>query len=495
MSNYVDNVADNLDRHILFNMPLRKAIALFSALLFIIVALSSSFAYYFSMRKILKENLVQELKQTLNTKQLLLKSEFDKEILILKVLSENSVIGEYFTNPSNEEAKKESFALLSYHKKYFSDTTLSWISIVDSNYYINGKLKEKYNASDPRHAWLFKFFNNKNSSIFNVGYDDLDNYTHYLFTNYPVKHKGNIIGIISSRISLSDFMNKLHLPENIFIFDESGTIVGAANEHAVKEKRTLKELLGDAQSEKIMKRTRTMNKSSSTILHFGNLQYIVNSTERIGLFFVIKDEINMAKIFKERATAVFIALLFIMLLVFFIFNKLISHILKPINKQMMSYIESSLLDELTKLPNRRFFNMRIEDEWNRAVRGKYSLSFLMLDIDRFKSYNDKYGHLEGDRLLRDVSRIFSYCVNRTSDFAARFGGEEFCVILPNTSISGAKKIAENIRISMERADKATISIGVACKTPGLEDNMQSFIDLADQKLYEAKNTGRNKVCG
>jgi diguanylate cyclase (GGDEF)-like protein len=152
------------------------------------------------------------------------------------------------------------------------------------------------------------------------------------------------------------------------------------------------------------------------------------------------------------------------------------------------------MDELTKLPNKRFFNLRMEDEWNRAIRGNYSLSFLMMDLDKFKSYNDTHGHLEGDRLLRDVARIFSYSVNRTSDFTARFGGEEFCVILPNTKENGAKKIAENVRISMERTGKATISIGMACKVPRLEDDMQEFIDWADKKLYEAKNTGRNKVC-
>jgi len=160
---------------------------------------------------------------------------------------------------------------------------------------------------------------------------------------------------------------------------------------------------------------------------------------------------------------------------------------KPVNRNMLAYIEANLIDELTKLPNKKFFDIRMEDEWNRAIRGKYHLSFLMMDLNKFKEYNETHGNLEGNRLLREVARIFSYCVNRTSDFASRLGGDKFCIILPNTNEDGAKKIAENIRISMERTGKSTISIGLACKIPNLEDDMHEFIAQAGQRLYEIKN--------
>jgi len=175
-----------------------------------------------------------------------------------------------------------------------------------------------------------------------------------------------------------------------------------------------------------------------------------------------------------------------------LFSSLLN-VFKPVNKNVLAYVEASLMDELTKLPNKKFFYVRMEDEWNRAIRGKYPISFLIMDLDKFKSYNETNGNLEGDRLLREVARIFSYCVNRTSDFASRFGVDEFYVILPNTNEEGARKIAENVRISMERTGKATISIGLVCKVPSLEDDMQEFIVQAGQRLYEAKNTGKNKV--
>jgi len=493
MSNYVDNVIDDLDRQILFNMPLRKAVILFSALLFTIITLSSSAAYYFSMRKILNENLAQELKQTLDMRYFLLRAELQKKSMLLKALSEYPDIKAYFSSSDDENAKKPGLDVFEQYKNYFNSKMIGWISTSDSNYYVNGQFMEKYSDSNPKHSWFFEVLERENVPTIRVDFDYLNRQIYDLYINYPVYSEGKIIGVISGRISLFEFVNRLHIPENIFVFDDNGIVIGAADEKIAKEKKTLKELFG-SQGEEVLKTALALDKKSSETFSIGRTQYVVNSTERLDLFLMAKDSVDISKILRERASMVFIALLLLMLLVFVVFNKLISHMLEPINRNMMSYIKSSLLDELTKLPNRRFFNMRIEDEWNRAVRGKYSLSFLMMDLDKFKIYNDTYGHLEGDRLLRDVARIFSFCVNRTSDFMARFGGEEFSVILPNTKLEGARKIAENIRMSMERAGKSTISIGLVCKTPALNDSMQEFIDQADQKLYEAKNTGRNKVC-
>ena len=492
MSSYVDHVIDDLDRQILFNMPLRKAIFLFSVLFFTIIALGSSVSYYFAMRKILGENLVLELKQALDTKQLLLKAELDKEILLLKVLSEEIAVKKYFSNPGDKKAKEDCFALFEHYKKYFHSGIINWINTIDSNYYVNGELMEKYSPSNPNHSWFFESLEDKNPPAIKVAYDYLNRHIYDLYIDYPVYSENKAIGVISGRISLLYFISRLNLPENIFVFDRDGVIIGAADKKIAEEQKMLKDLFG-AHGEDIHKEVLGMSKGSSATFDFGDVQYVVNSAEKLDLFNVAKDKVDISKILEERASMVFIALLLLMLFVFIIFNKLISRMLEPINKNMMSYIKSSLLDELTTLPNRRFFNMKIEDEWNRAVRNGSSISFLMMDLDKFKTYNDTRGHLEGDKLLREVARVFGHCVSRTSDFAARFGGEEFCVILPNTESEGARKIAENIRASVEKTGKITVSIGLACKVPNLQDNMQKFMDMADQKLYEAKDSGRNRV--
>jgi diguanylate cyclase (GGDEF)-like protein len=163
-----------------------------------------------------------------------------------------------------------------------------------------------------------------------------------------------------------------------------------------------------------------------------------------------------------------------------------------------------LIDPLTNIPNRRCFDDRMDIEWRRAVRGGKPISFLMMDLDKFKNYNDTWGHPQGDALLKAVSRIFAAAARRPGDIAARLGGEEFGVILPDTDLPAALRVAEDIRSQVERtriptADgKAetgiTISIGAASLIPSHDTLVADFISTADRYLYAAKESGRNQVC-
>jgi len=141
--------------------------------------------------------------------------------------------------------------------------------------------------------------------------------------------------------------------------------------------------------------------------------------------------------------------------------------------------------------------------WGRARREKQPLALLMIDIDFFKKYNDCYGHLAGDDCLRKVAKHLSQVILRPGDIAARYGGEEFALILPNTDLNGARIVAERLLNDVAAADiahaqvpsgKLTLSIGVASITPGLASKAASLIQAADQALYTAKESGRNRVC-
>lgn len=159
------------------------------------------------------------------------------------------------------------------------------------------------------------------------------------------------------------------------------------------------------------------------------------------------------------------------------------------------------IDVLTNIPNRRFFDTQINMEWERAIRDKKSISILMIDIDRFKDYNDTYGHPQGDVLLKTVAVIFTQALNRPADFAARWGGEEFTVLLPDTDLEGAMEVAERIRADVEAAvipygevnTGVTVSIGVNVAQPVSGSSLEEFISLSDKALYAAKNSGRNNV--
>jgi diguanylate cyclase (GGDEF)-like protein len=170
--------------------------------------------------------------------------------------------------------------------------------------------------------------------------------------------------------------------------------------------------------------------------------------------------------------------------------------------QMRTIEKLSMIDQLTGIPNRRNFEERLRMEWKQAIREQTTISLLMMDLDKFKDINDVYGHLQGDVVLQTVAEIFSHSFRRPGDYAARWGGEEFIILLPNTSQEGAVETAEHIRSVVEntliqRDDgpemKITISIGINSIIPLMDSSVESFISGADKGLYDAKLSGRNRV--
>ena len=163
-------------------------------------------------------------------------------------------------------------------------------------------------------------------------------------------------------------------------------------------------------------------------------------------------------------------------------------------------------DSLTGLWSRRRFDETLAREWKRAARDEQPLSLLLLDVDRFKVFNDTYGHLEGDRCLQAVSAVISRSVCRPGDLVARYGGEEIVVLMSNTEALGAAQVAEAVRAGVQAAAithdgnlpwrVVTISVGVATlwPTPSMDvEDARSLIGAADSALYEAKRTGRNRL--
>lgn len=161
------------------------------------------------------------------------------------------------------------------------------------------------------------------------------------------------------------------------------------------------------------------------------------------------------------------------------------------------------IDGLTGLSNRRYLDEYLAIEWKRAIREKKPMSLLMIDVDEFKRYNDTYGHLSGDEVLKKVAATIRQNVARPADLAGRFGGEEFMVILPDTDEAGARHVAEEMRHDLEAlkiphdtasaATWVTLSAGAASIVPQLGDSSADLLAKADAALYEAKKTGRNRV--
>lgn len=174
------------------------------------------------------------------------------------------------------------------------------------------------------------------------------------------------------------------------------------------------------------------------------------------------------------------------------------------------------LDSLTQISNRRRFDEYFQQEWQRCARDRQPLALILCDVDFFKSYNDRYGHQAGDRCLQQIASAIARSIKRPGDLVARYGGEEFVVVLSNTDCQGAEYIAKLISrhikrlkivrdesqlsiasdsdSSVARSSKyVTVSLGVSSHVPNSETTPESFWQLVDRALYEAKNLGRDRI--
>ncbi|SEA18558.1 diguanylate cyclase (GGDEF) domain-containing protein [Thiothrix caldifontis] len=195
-------------------------------------------------------------------------------------------------------------------------------------------------------------------------------------------------------------------------------------------------------------------------------------------------------------------------------SRSITSLLNDLHAVQIQVQEQAHTDPVTQISNRRYFDSTFKTEWRRAAREGKPLSLLMIDVDYFKRYNDKHGHQAGDQCLQIIAQCIKAVARRASDVVARHGGEEFVILLPDTSLEDAVLLAERVRKSVEdqrvpHSDGAiprivTVSVGVSSCTPNTPHNAQSLheasiiypamlMNAADRALYRAKRNGRNQV--
>ena len=173
--------------------------------------------------------------------------------------------------------------------------------------------------------------------------------------------------------------------------------------------------------------------------------------------------------------------------------------------QLLTYLANQekliFFDDLTQIPNRRYFNCYFQQEWERCQRENNPLSLLLCDLDNFKSFNDYYGHQNGDNCLKQVAQLLQKVLKRPGDKVFRYGGEEFAIILPNTAYEGGEIIARQLvqiveqnqipHHSSEINSFVSVSLGIAVMNSAEKISSQELFQIADIALYQAKNRGRN----
>jgi diguanylate cyclase (GGDEF)-like protein len=181
---------------------------------------------------------------------------------------------------------------------------------------------------------------------------------------------------------------------------------------------------------------------------------------------------------------------------------LVFYLIREIRKRGEAEINLAVLattDELTGLANRRKFNEAIGREWRRAMRERQPVALMMFDADLFKEYTDRHGHQAGDKLLQTIARSMTVSVKRATDLAARYGGDEFAILLPSTPIEGAVRVAERVRECLAELcfaygiKPANLSVGVAAIVPEQGEAYAVLLAAVDQALYRAKEGGRNRI--
>ena len=178
--------------------------------------------------------------------------------------------------------------------------------------------------------------------------------------------------------------------------------------------------------------------------------------------------------------------------------------LQNIESANVSLAQLSREDALTGIPNRRYLDEVLDQEWRRAARRQTALAFVLLDVDHFKAYNDLFGHLSGDDCLKGIARAFADYFTRAGEAVARYGGEEFAAIVPGADLASVRGSADHFRqmiadLEIDHPESnwkvVTVSIGVASAVPSAETSLKKLIANADEALYQAKNDGRNCVRG
>jgi len=325
------------------------------------------------------------------------------------------------------------------------------------------------------------------------------------FSTNIYNRKGQDIGAVSHSFYLEKLTRVLQLhkkaPEHeIYLLDYSENLITSADQSYMKNMQPFKfSEIG-------------LNDYKSKIFSFSNLfivdnNYYIFFTPVFDRNFVLISKIPVKSIYSTKnffSNKMFVIPTFLFISMI-IFVSIFVIMLMSLEQRKKEEIEKeSLTDSLTQTFNRRYYEKIIELEFAKMKKEEKPISLIMLDLDFFKRCNDTYGHTQGDEVLKTVAEIFAKNARREHDFVFRLGGEEFGVLLVGTAEKSAIKIAEKIRREVEETKipikgtdeflSITISAGIASLTPHIEQNPQILYDMADEMLYRAKRTGRNRVC-
>jgi len=418
--------------------------------------------------------------------------------LISSVMSNDTFIQDWLL--SGEEDLSLIKRYLKRIKDEYGAFTTFLVSEKTRNYYHSEGILKKVSAVTNRDNWYFRVRNMPRQSELNLDPDLANQDAWTVFINYKVlDDDGNFLGAtgIGLRLErlqeiLNSYRDKYH--NEVFFIDSVGEIL-ITGSTTTDIKGNIRDLEGisDVASNVLLTVHQTVG--PKTVTHNFEMKgrpFILNTRyiEELDLVLAVLGDVNHKSHSVKKAPWMNFALWLVLTAC------LMGILLWLIDKHQSTLNQLAWHDALTKLMNRQAFDKEYSQIESALKSNKQHLSLLMIDIDNFKKINDKHGHLSGDKVLIEVASILNDHL-RKGDILARWGGEEFCFLLPDTEIEAARKVAERIRKTIELesilGERVTVSIGVAERDE--EQSQSEHISEADKNLYQAKNSGKNKVMG
>ena len=506
----------------------------FSSILFSLIFVAGSAAFIILMRQILHDTAGNELIQVVEIERQKLESSVNSDIAIVIKMATSPLIQRYFLNPDNDEIQEFIYEDINGYRLMLSSGSIFWVNDTDKKFYQDNEYSYTVKPDNPDDYWYNMTLHETKTYNFNINYNPDLNITN-LWINAPVfdsDHKP--IGMLGTGISLSEFIDAIYRNysgnSQLYLFNAAGEITGARNIELVEQKISLEKELGHT-GEEILYGVQNIRTSEikyfeaqdrTAVIAVGTIPALDWGIAAVHSFTIVDS-------LQTGMTVLFIVMMVVILSVFAVFNVFVARLLEPIyliiNKirQISSeweiaqyndsthkdeirtlgeFLNMTIIDQLTGIYNRRFFDGNMKRLIKSLSRTGGKLSLLMIDIDFFKKYNDTYGHDMGDHCLKEVATVLSQCIIREEDFVSRYGGEEFTIVLPNTDENGAYLIADRLlkkirecnipHETSDAADFVTISIGGTTGNVKYSQSGSDYVKRADSALYKSKHSGRNQ---
>jgi len=513
---------------------MKRKFIIFSALLFFLVLFIGGIVFFILMEQILHRDSGDELIKIIELERLRLEASVNEKIAIVYNLTESPLIKKYFSNPDDSALEELVVEEINAYSRTSEEISIFWINNNDKIF--NDTNYDSYTI-DPEQLhnyWYNMTLYETESFNLNINYNPDLNITN-LWINAPVfNNENNPIGILGASVNISNFINNIYKNDSIsmplYFFNAAGEITGANNINLVKNKINIEHELGTAGTE-IMAQIKNLEKDKINSFKINGKAGIaaVGSIPALGWYIASIYYFKNLEPLQTGLTFLFIVMAAIVLAVLVAFNIFVAILLEPlynivkkvsqisndwdlkdhdvIQKKneigtLGEFLTMTIIDQLTGIYNRRFFDGNMKTLIKSLSRTGGKLSLLMVDIDFFKRYNDNYGHDMGDNCLKEVAAALSKSITREEDFIARYGGEEFVIVLPNTDENGASLIAEKLlknvldcKIPHKENDASpyvTVSAGGTTGMVKFSHNETDYIKPADIALYNSKNNGRNQ---